>query len=125
MARAAPPSPGRCPTSDHLSPRAAAGIPLSSGNCPYSAASSAALPTYPQPIYGPEFSANRRATYDQLRVLGPIVPCEIAPGVYGYITTAYRSALYLLRNTPMLFAKDPIHWQALRDGEVPRTARLG
>ncbi|NJQ07417.1 cytochrome P450 [Streptomyces lonarensis] len=76
-------------------------------------------PDHPLPIFGTEFSANPRATYERLRAQGPIAPVEISPGVYGYLTTTYRSALYLLRNTPNRFAKNPRHWQALREGHVP------
>ncbi|WP_405776854.1 cytochrome P450 [Streptomyces sp. NBC_00859] len=71
------------------------------------------------PIHGPDFSANPGATYAALRKLGPIAPVEIAPGVAGYLTTTYRAALHLLRNTPSLFAKNPEHWVALRSGQVP------
>lgn len=73
----------------------------------------------PLPIHGPEFSANPHATYARLRAQGPIAPVEIEPGVRGYLTTTYRAALYLLRNTPNKFAKNPVHWRALREGEVP------
>ncbi|WP_205526053.1 cytochrome P450 [Streptomyces sp. S1D4-20] len=89
------------------------------GGCPHGPASSTTVPAGHLAIHGPEFSANPHAIYNQLRALGPIAPCEIAPGVYGYVTTTYRSALYLLRNTPEVFAKDPRHWLALRDGHVP------
>ncbi|WP_432012699.1 cytochrome P450 [Streptomyces cucumeris] len=44
---------------------------------------------------------------------------EIAPGVSGQITTTYPAAMYMLRNTPEKFAKDPVHWAALRSGQVP------
>ncbi|MFE4925107.1 cytochrome P450 [Streptomyces sp. NPDC056661] len=84
--------------------------------CP---AHAAARPSHPLPIYGPEFSADPHATYTLLRAQGPITPVEIAPGVWGYLTTTYRSALYLLRNTPNRFAKNPRHWQALVNGQVP------
>ncbi|GHH76918.1 cytochrome P450 [Streptomyces sulfonofaciens] len=73
----------------------------------------------PLPIHGDAFSADPHATYDRLRARGPIVPVEIAPGVYGYLAVSYRAAVYLLRNTPARFAKDPAHWDALRKGEVP------
>ena len=97
--------------------------------CPYSgrpagagdaaAPGATGAPDAPLPLYGPEFSANPRATYDRLRARGAIAPVEITPGVYGMLTTTYRSALHLLRNTPDRFAKDPRHWRALRDGTVP------
>lgn len=89
-----------------------------SGGCPYGrpVADSYARPI---PIYGPEFSANPRATYERLRAMGPIAPVEIALGVFGMITTTYQAALYLLRNTPEKFAKDPVHWSALQAGQVP------
>ncbi|MEU6082589.1 cytochrome P450 [Streptomyces sp. NPDC047108] len=73
----------------------------------------------PIPIHGPEFSADPRTTYDRLRAQGPIASVEIAPHVHGRITTTYRAALHLLRNTPGRFAKDPRNWQALREGRVP------
>ncbi|MBL1115312.1 cytochrome P450 [Streptomyces sp. 110] len=88
------------------------------GGCPY-ASSSAPEPSDPLPIYGSEFSANPHATYLKLRDRGPIAPVEIAPDVYGYITTTYQSAMYVLRGTPGDFAKDPNHWAALREGRVP------
>lgn len=101
-------------TTPHASPPQG---PPATGSCPYSQPPS--VYARPIPIHGPEFSADPRATYARLRALGPIAPVEIAPGVYGYITTTYRSALYLLRNTPEKFAKDPHHWAALRAGQVP------
>jgi len=73
----------------------------------------------PIPIYGTEFSRDPRPTFAQARLMGPIAPVEIYPGVYGYMTTGYRSALFLLRNTPTLFAKDPRNWQAWREGQIP------
>ena len=95
--------------------------PLPADNCPYGGRTSSA-PSVPSgliPIYGPQFSADPEASYAQLRVIGPIAPVEISPGVYGYVTTTYRAALHLLRNTPEIFAKDPHHWEALRAGQVP------
>lgn len=89
------------------------------GQCP---APHPAPPPAPEPlaIYGPEFSTDPHTTYARLREQGPIAPVEIAPGVYGYLTVTYRAALYLLRNTPARFAKDPRrHWTALAQGQVP------
>lgn len=74
----------------------------------------------PPPIHGEAFSADPHAVYDRLRGQGPIVPVEISPGVYGYLAVSYRAAVHLLRNTPARFAKDPAHWAALRNGEVPQ-----
>ncbi|MFG2440564.1 cytochrome P450 [Streptomyces sp. NPDC048508] len=71
------------------------------------------------PIYGPAFTANPHATYAVLRSQGAIAPVEIAPNVWGYLTTTYRAALHLLRNTPNRFAKSPHHWQALATGQIP------
>ena len=88
------------------------------GRCP-AHASTPQQPVRPLPIYGPAFSADPQATYTRLRRQGPIAPVEIAPGVWGYLTTTYRSALHLLRNTPSRFAKNPGHWQALATGRVP------
>lgn len=85
------------------------------GGCP----GAAPAPARPLPIYGSDFSADPHATYTRLRALGPIAPVEIAPDVYGQITTTYRAALHLLRNTPDAFSKDPRHWEALRTGQVP------
>ncbi|WP_258036867.1 MULTISPECIES: cytochrome P450 [unclassified Streptomyces] len=112
------PSGGQCPA--HQSPeyRAAVGEHGATAQQPQQPIEQPP-PELPLPIHGPEFSANPRATYERLRAQGPIAPVEIAPGVYGYLTTTYRSALYLLRNTPNRFAKNPRHWQALRDGHVP------
>ncbi|WP_326681586.1 cytochrome P450 [Streptomyces sp. NBC_01237] len=77
-------------------------------------------PAGPLQIYGPAFDQDPHATYQQLRQQGPIAPVEISPGVYGYLVVSYWSALYVLRNTPHLFAKDSrLHWTALRDGQVP------
>ncbi|GHJ36870.1 cytochrome P450 [Streptomyces sp. TS71-3] len=73
----------------------------------------------PLPIHGDAFSADPHATYDRLRARGPIAPVEISPGVYGYLAVGYRAAVYLLRNTPARFAKDPGQWEALKKGEVP------
>ncbi|MFF8992508.1 cytochrome P450 [Streptomyces sp. NPDC014983] len=89
-----------------------------SGRCP-AHAGRPARPDQPLPIYGPEFNADPHATYAQLREQGPIAPVEISPGVWGYLTTTYRSARYLLQNTPNRFAKDPCHWHALANGQVP------
>ena len=83
----------------------------------------AAAPTVrPLPIYGDAFTHDPHPTYAQARRMGPVAPVEIEPGVYGYMTTGYRSALYLLRNTPGLFAKDPRHWTAWRTGQIPETS---
>ncbi|OEV03793.1 hypothetical protein AN219_37985 [Streptomyces nanshensis] len=73
-------------------------------------------------MHGPDFSADPQPTYRHLRTLGPIAPVEISPGVPGMITTTYRSALYLLRNTPDTFSKDPRHWRDLREGRLPADA---
>ncbi len=86
------------------------------GACPYSAPSSSAEPVA---LYGPEYEADPRAVYERLRAMGPVAPVRIAPGVDAQITTTYPAALYLLRNTPEKFAKDPDHWEALRSGQVP------
>ncbi|MDQ0790229.1 MULTISPECIES: cytochrome P450 [unclassified Streptomyces] len=92
-----------------------------SGRCPAHVGEAARpdRPFRPLPIYGPEFNADPHATYALLRAQGPIAPVEISPSVWGYLTTTYRSALYLLRNTPNRFAKNPRHWQALANGQVP------
>ncbi|WP_331736077.1 cytochrome P450 (plasmid) [Streptomyces xanthophaeus] len=87
------------------------------GQCP--AHTPAPPPTGPLPIYGPAFNANPDATYQRLRDVAPIMPVEISPGVYGYLTVTYRAALYLLQNTPSRFGKDPQRWEALRRGQVP------
>lgn len=87
--------------------------------CPVSHTEQPVVRSGPLPIYGGAFTADPHATYRQLRVQGPIVPVEISPGVYGYLAVAYRAAVYLLRNTPTRFAKDPAHWEALRRGQVP------
>ncbi|TXL83955.1 cytochrome P450 [Streptomyces sp. IB2014 016-6] len=79
-----------------------------------------APPEAPLPIHGPEFSARPHDTYARLRAMGPIAPVEIGPGLRGYLTTTYRSALHLLRHTPDRFVKDPRHWTALNNGEVPQ-----
>ncbi|MFJ8630995.1 cytochrome P450 [Streptomyces sp. NPDC093568] len=89
----------------------------SAGQCP--AHEQTPPTTGPNPIYGDAFSADPHATYRRLRAQGPIVPVEISPGVYGYLAVTYRAAVYLLRNTPSRFAKDPRHWEALRLGQVP------
>lgn len=90
------------------------------GSCPvHPAAAASDGSTGPLPIYGDAFSADPHATYRRLRAQGPIVPVEISPGVYGYLAVTYRAALYLLRNTPARFAKDPQHWEALAAGDVP------
>ncbi|MFF2526619.1 cytochrome P450 family protein [Streptomyces liangshanensis] len=89
------------------------------GGCPFAASAAAGELGELPVIHGPEFSADPHATYDKLRATAPIVPVEIAEGMYGYLTTTYRAALHLLRNTPDKFAKDPRHWVALRTGQVP------
>jgi cytochrome P450 len=77
-------------------------------------------PQQPLPIYGPAFDVDPQSTYRQLRDRGPVVPVEMSPGVFGYLAVTYRACLYLLRNTPALFHKDPTHnWQALRTGQIP------
>ncbi|WP_019062467.1 cytochrome P450 [Streptomyces prunicolor] len=93
--------------------------PPTSSSCPYGTPPSAPVSNRLLPIHGAEFSADPRATYARLRAQGPIAPCELDRGVYAYITTTYRAALYLLRNTPTVFLKNPVHWQALRKGQVP------
>lgn len=87
--------------------------------CPFAARASTGGLGELLPIHGPEFSADPHATYERLRAAGPIVPVEIDHGMYGYLTTTYRAALHLLRNTPDKFAKDPRHWTALRTGQIP------
>lgn len=87
------------------------------GQCPVAHQTRSAGPL---PIHGPEFSARPQDTYDRLRAMGPVAPVEIGPGLYGYLTTTYRAALYLLRNTPARFVKDPRHWTALATGQVPQ-----
>ncbi|MFG1878015.1 cytochrome P450 [Sphaerisporangium sp. NPDC049003] len=72
------------------------------------------------PLFGEDFSADPQPTYRHLRSMGPIAPVEIAPRVYGLITTTYAAALHLLRSTPGQFAKSPRYWRALANGEVPR-----
>lgn len=91
----------------------------SSGLCPYNPQPAAFPSAEPLALYGPEYEANPRAVYERLRAMGPIAPVEIAPGVFGQITTTYPAALHLLRNTPEKFAKDPDHWAALKSGQVP------
>ncbi|MEU6346280.1 cytochrome P450 [Streptomyces sp. NPDC046977] len=89
------------------------------GSCPVQHGTSSAPPSGPTPIYGDAFSRDPHATYRMLRAHAPIMPVEIAPGVYGYLAVTYRSALHLLRNTPARFAKDPRHWADLAAGRVP------
>ncbi len=89
--------------------------PAPAHRCPHGASG-----TGPLPIHGPEFSADPRGTYAALRAMGAIAPVEITEGVFGHLTTTYRAALHLLRNTPGKFAKDPrTHWRDLREGRVP------
>ncbi|KOV48699.1 cytochrome P450 [Streptomyces sp. H036] len=77
-------------------------------------------PQQPLPIYGPAFDADPQATYRRLRQQGPVVPVEISPGLYGYLAVTYQACVYLLRNTPVPFAKDPTeHWEALKTGQIP------
>ncbi|MFD7853371.1 cytochrome P450 [Streptomyces microflavus] len=101
--------------------------PPASGQCPMRPP--VPPPAGPLPIHGPDFDRDPHATYQRLRAQGPIAPVEISPRVpdvpgsspvYGYLVVSYWSALYILRNTPDLFAKDSrLHWAALRDGQVP------
>ncbi|OIV38739.1 hypothetical protein BIV57_04115 [Mangrovactinospora gilvigrisea] len=93
-----------------------------SAGCPHAGVSPspAAAPAQPIPIHGPQYNADPRATYQALRAAGPIAPVEIAPHVYGQMTTTYRAALHLLRNTPDLFAKDPRHWRDLQQRRLPK-----
>ncbi|MEU0946919.1 cytochrome P450 [Streptomyces canus] len=76
----------------------------------------------PLPIHGPTFSANPHHTYERLRTQGPVAPVEIEPGIWGYLAVSFRAAMYLLRNNPTRFRKDPNHWEALRRGVVPPTS---
>jgi cytochrome P450 len=99
-----------------LTPASAPGRPA---GCPFSERAAAGGLGEIPPIHGPEFTADPGATYARLRAAGPIVPVEIDHGMYGYLTTTYRAALHLLRNTPDKFAKDPRNWVALRTGQVP------
>ncbi|WP_405824395.1 cytochrome P450 [Streptomyces sp. NBC_00838] len=92
------------------------------GQCPRDYTAPALPPEgQPLPIFGDAFSANPHATYTRLRQLhGGIAPVEIAPNVFGYLALSYWLALWMLRNTPNQFAKDPTHhWQALADGTIP------
>ncbi|MGW7312240.1 cytochrome P450 [Streptomyces sp. NPDC054865] len=94
--------------------------PYTAGQCPaHTPAPPTPPPAGPLPIHGPAFDADPHATYHQLRSQAPITPVEISPGVYGYLAVTYRAALYLLQNTPARFGKDPRHWDALRNGQIP------
>ncbi|MDH6604528.1 cytochrome P450 [Streptomyces sp. SAI-208] len=79
-------------------------------------------PTGPLKIFGPAFSANPHAVYEQLRTQAPVAPVEFDHHQWGYLAVTFRAAMYLLRNNPKLFSKDPHHWEALRRGEVPPTS---
>jgi cytochrome P450 len=62
------------------------------------------------PLYGPEFEADPRRTYAQLRRYGPAAPVEIYPGIRATLVTSYEAALDVLRN-PATFRRDPRPWQ--------------
>ncbi|MCI2423603.1 cytochrome P450 [Saccharopolyspora sp. K220] len=62
------------------------------------------------PLYGPEFAADPRRIYAQLRSHGPTAPVEIAPGIPATLVTSYQAALEVLRD-PATFPKDPRRWQ--------------
>jgi cytochrome P450 len=97
------------------SPRFPDAEPDVAPRCPHDA-----VGTGPLPLYGAEFSADPRVTYAALRERGAVAPVEITEGVFGHLTTTYRAALHLLRNTPGKFAKDPRkHWRDLREGRIP------
>ncbi|MFL5997647.1 MAG: cytochrome P450 [Streptomyces sp.] len=89
----------------------------SAGQCP--APQPPVAPSRPLPIFGPAFSANPHATYEQLRAQAPVAPVEFDRNQWGYLAVTYRAALHLLRNNPGRFHKDPHHWEALRRGQVP------
>ncbi|MFJ9901146.1 cytochrome P450 [Streptomyces sp. NPDC091280] len=93
--------------------------PSGERQCPVSAPTPPTPQAGPLPIFGPSFSADPHATYARLRAQGPVVPVEISPGVYGYLAVTHEAVSYLLRNNPALFAKDPAHWAALQQGQVP------
>ncbi len=97
--------------------------PPTSSSCPYGTPPSAPVPNRLLPIHGAEFSADPRATYAQLRAQGPIAPCELDRGVYAYITTTYRSALYLLRNTPRCSSRTRSTGRPYGKDRCPPTAR--
>lgn len=70
------------------------------------------------PLYGADFAADPRITYDYLRRFGPVAPVELAPGVAAMLVTDYDAALQVLRS-PTTFVKDARRWQALAEGRVP------
>jgi cytochrome P450 len=64
------------------------------------------------------FAARPAEVYDQLREAGPAGWAEIAPGVHALVVTRHRAAVDLLNDTSS-YSKDPHHWKALADGDVP------
>lgn len=53
----------------------------------------------------------------QLQALGPLVPVELPGGVAAWAATDYATAKEVLGHPAM--TKDPEHWAALRDGQIP------
>ncbi|MFF1925416.1 cytochrome P450 [Streptomyces sp. NPDC058221] len=83
-----------------------------------------AQPPQPLALYGPDFAADPRGHYRELREQGPLAPVRIAPGVEAMLVTDYQAAVDLLRDTHT-FSKDPRAWQATVPPDSPVLPVLG
>lgn len=72
----------------------------------------------PVKLYGPEFAADPRGIYAQLRQYGALAPVEIAPEVTAMLVTDYRAALDLL-NDDATWSKDSREWMQTVPADSP------
>ncbi|GAA2092848.1 cytochrome P450 family protein [Actinomadura alba] len=58
-------------------------------------------------------------TLARLREIGPVVPLELPGNVSAWAVTNYAALAELLANDNKLVSRNPRHWSALRNGEIP------
>ncbi|MEV5479550.1 MULTISPECIES: cytochrome P450 [Streptomyces] len=72
----------------------------------------------PVKLYGPDFAADPRRIYAQLRQYGALAPVEIAPEVTAMLVTDYRAALDLLHDDAT-WSKDSREWMTTVPPDSP------
>ncbi|MFI1305868.1 cytochrome P450 [Streptomyces sioyaensis] len=72
----------------------------------------------PVKLYGPDFAADPRRIYAQLRQYGAVAPVEIAPEVTAMLVTDYRAALDLLHDDAT-WSKDSREWMTTVPPDSP------
>ncbi|GAA2255424.1 cytochrome P450 [Kitasatospora cystarginea] len=75
-------------------------------------------------LHGPDFARDPQALYDWLRLHGPVVPVEIAPGIPAYLVIGYWAAREVLQN-PDIWSKDPTIWAGGLPPDSPVLGMLG